>query len=313
MRGTTALSLALWLSLPVALAPASCGGESPASGVTALLRATNGQYEAGELATDPGAMEPTVDTIKSNNTRVYPGAQGRSVSGSVNGAASAILVGLAGDNAHWLLPVGMADLDMVGNFTFSTTLSFSPDLPLGERALNFRAIDADGQLGPVQALTLKVDAPAPTGALVIQLVWDTEADLDLHVRIQNPTNTTTPYFDVWARAPRALPPKPPGEMDYTQAELDAGGRLLFDSNAQCVIDGQRHEEVVFPGTFPPGPYEVRVDTVSLCGEPTARWHAVAYFNTPDAQFAEANGQSTDRDTIATHAADSGTLAFTLNP
>lgn len=310
MRGATALALAL----AAGLLGLGCDGADPSSGLTAYLRATNAQYSYGELGDGDAFPLPRVDLIKSNNTRVVPGTQGRSVSGSVSGTASAVLVGLAGDTAHWIVPTGSPDLEMPGNFTFATTLSFSPDLPAGPRALRFRAISATGELGPAQALALKVDDPTPVGQLVIQLEWDTEADLDLHLRVPDTMNTKTPYFDVWAKGPRALPPQNP---DYTPAELEAGGRLLFDSNAQCVIDGQRHEEIVFPTTtIPAGPFEVRVDTFSLCGEATARWHVRAFRNTGTAPFelvAEAYGQSTDRDTAFAHTGGSGVLAFTFTP
>jgi hypothetical protein len=306
MRGARHLALASLLGL------VACEGASPQSGLASYLRATNAQYAPGELGDGPAADLPKVDLIKSNNTRVFPGAQGRVVSGSVSGTATAVLIGLEGDRSHWLVPVGAPDLEMPGNFTFGTTLSFSPDLPLGTRALRFRAISADGQLGPAQALALKVEsATAPPGALVIRVDWDAEADLDLHVRIPNAADEKMPYFDVWAKAPRALPNQSP---DYTPAELEAGGRLLFDSNAQCVIDGQRHEELVFPMGVPAGPYEVRVDAFSLCGEATARWHATAFRNTdPVEVLAEAYGQSGDRDTVGMHTGGSGTLAFTFTP
>ena len=43
--------------------------------------------------------------------------------------------------------------------------------------------------------------------------------------------------------------------------------LDFDSNANCVIDGRRQENVIFPtGSPPPGVYTVRVDASSLCGQ-----------------------------------------------
>jgi len=210
------------------------------------------------------------------------------------------------------VPVG--SFDVVDNtFAFTSTLSFSPDLPPGDHELLFRAVAADGTVGPPQTLALKVDDQVPAGKLVIQLDWDTEADLDLHVRIPD-ADATNGYFDVWAKGPRALPPPKSGDPAYTEAQLDAGGQLLFDSNAQCVIDGARHEEVVFPTDVPPGPYEVRVDTFSLCGEATARWHVAAFTNTGDVQIiAEAFGQSTDRDTVSAHTGGSGTLALTFTP
>jgi len=324
-RGSTARALvrrvryASLAALLVAsgLAP-GCSGQAPQSGLTAWLRVSNGQYEPGELSADPGAMEPTVDTITTRNTAVFPGAQGRSLTGSVNGASAAVLIGLEGDSAHWLVPVGVPDLDIKGNFTFSAAVSYSPDLPLGPRALRFRAIDADGNLGPLQSLSLMVGLTSPMGSLVVQLNWDTEADLDLHLRIISPDPNAKP-IDVWNRAPLALPPAPAG-APYTRADITAAGRLQADSNGQCIIDGARHEEVVFPTAVPPGTYEVRIDTFSLCSEYTARWHVVAFTNpagTPtllqdvEGQAAEAFGQSLDRDTLASHDATSGVLAFTF--
>jgi hypothetical protein len=316
IRSVGRVNALFWLATLLASALATgCGGASSQSGLTAYLRVANGQYEPGELTNDPGAAEPTVDTIKSANTHVFPGAESRAITGSVNGSAVAILIGLEGDNAHWLVRVGVPDLEMIGNFTFSASLSYSPDLPTGGRALRFRAIDANGNLGPVQSLSLIVGTTAPEGALVIQLNWDTEADLDLHVRIFDASVPTTGYFDVWNKAPLALPPKASSDPPYTKAEIAAAGRFLFDSNAQCVIDGQRHEEVVFPGVIPPGPYEVRVDTFSLCAESTARWHVAAFTNptgTPTL-IREAFGQSTDLDTIGSHGAASGRLAFSFSP
>jgi hypothetical protein len=314
MRAAGRLSLVATL-LGAALG-AGCGGQPPQSGLTAYLRVANGQYEPGELSIDGGDTEPSVHTIKSANTRVFPGALGRSVSGTVNEKAVAVLIGLQGDSAHWLVPVGVRDLDTMVDWTFSASLSYSPDLPAGPRALRFRAIDADGNLGPIQSLALSVTLPSLTGALVIQLDWDTEADLDLHVRIHDASVPMTGYYDVWNRAPLALPPKSSSDAPYTKPEIAAAGRLQFDSNAQCVIDGARHEEIVFPGPMvPTGPFEVRVDTFSLCGESTARWHVDAYTNpaasTPTL-IKEAFGQSLDVDTIGSHTAASGDLAFTFS-
>jgi hypothetical protein len=312
--------VALLVVLPAALA-AGCGGAAPQSGLTAWLRVSNGQFEPGELSTDPGAMEPTVDTITTHNNQVFPGASGRSITGSVNGKSAAVLLGLEGDSGHWLVPVGVPDSEIMGNFTFSASVSYSPDLPLGPRQLEFRAIDGDGNLGPIQSLMLSVGITQPKGNLIVQINWDTEADLDLHLRII-PADPKAVTIDVWNKAPLALPPAPFG-MPYTKADWSTAGLLQADSNANCVIDGARHEEVVFPitGTVPDGTYEVRVDTFSLCGEATARWHAVAYTNPTgtmptilqnvDGGPTEAFGQSLDRDTLGDHQAGSGILAFTF--
>ena len=278
------------------------------------MRASNAQFVPGELdGTTPGAAEPSVDSISAKATQVSPGSQGHALSGSVNGAGTAVLVGLQGDVGHWLIPLGIPDLDRQGNFTFSTSISFSPDLPLGVRNLVLRGVDKDGQVGPPQRLALTIATSAPMGALVIQLVWDTDADLDLHVRVPNPADPTQP-IDVWDKAPLALPPVKSSDPPYTTAQVMAAGKLLFDSNANCVIDGQNHEEVVFPMTYPAGPYEVRVDTFSLCGQATARWRVSAFTNLGTmTTLAEASGQSIDRDTVVTHDATAGILAFTFTP
>jgi hypothetical protein len=300
------------LSLVLLLVPLGCGeGASPESGLTAYLRASGAgvQFVPGELTAEGGATEPTVLTINNNNAQVFPGAQGRSSGGTVSSTSAAVLVGLEGDSGHWLVPVGVRDSAPPFNFTFSASLSFSPQLPTGPRPLIFRAVDASGSIGPAQNLPLRVADSFPTGNLVIALIWDTNADLDLHVRLPNPNDPTKP-IDVWSRAPRALPPKAQGEADYTPDELKAGGGLTGDSNAQCIIDGQNHEEVVFPGVVPAGPIEVRVDTFSLCGEPTAHWW-VGALDASGAHIVEKRGQSLDRDTYTSHGATSGTLAFTL--
>jgi hypothetical protein len=309
MREARPALVALFLASACA---AACGGESPRSGLTAWLRVSGGQFEPGELTTDPGAMEPTVDTITSRNNDIFPGAQSRSITGSVNGAAASVLIGLEGDNAHWLIPVGVPDFEIMGNFTFSASVSYSPDLPTGPRALRVRAVDVAGGLGPIQSLGLTFGITPPMGALVVQLDWDTEADLDLHLRIIG-TAPGAPPLDVWNKAPLALPQKSSSDPPYTRAEIAAAGRLQFDSNSQCVVDGQRHEEVVFPMAVPPGAYEARVDTFSLCAESTARWHVAAFTNPMGAPtlIQEAFGQSTDRDALASHGADSGILVFTF--
>jgi hypothetical protein len=319
-RPGTALAsrVARGLTLALALAPLGCGEATPKSGVTSYLRvaATGAQFVAGDLTTEDRSKSPTV-AITSRNTRVFPGAQNRTVTGSAGGTATAVLLGLKGDSGHWLVPVGgVPDLDVEGNVAMSASISFSPDVPVGDQLLLGRAIDADGNVGPVKALALKVESPndTPLGALIIELAWDTQADLDLHVHItppdvgaQNPDGSTVKEFDVWAKQPLPLPPN-----DRMAADIAAAGTFGLDSNARCVIDGVRVERLIFPKpNYPAGTYDVRVDTFSLCGEATARWHVRAYQNltgTPQI-LSEAYGQSIDSDTRGDHNALSGLWAL----
>ncbi len=131
-------------------------------------------------------------------------------------------------------------------------------------------------------LTAGTPAP-PTGALVVSLNWDTEADLDLHVVIPNVADPDD--------ADRALDQAPigcrrsPSAQPLDPTRLATAPYLDFDSNANCVIDGLRQENVIFPtgGAPPPGDYTVRVDTSSLCGQADAQWVGDRHAHDPTEQ------------------------------
>jgi hypothetical protein len=304
------------LALLVAVLAGGCGGASPSSGLTAYLRVSfrtqssqvvPAQFAPSPLAPSTDATGPTVDSVATNSSTVYPGAMGRGMSGRISSTASAVLIGLADDSGHWVVPAGTADVDTPGDFTFDVTLSFSPELPLGDASLVFRAVDEQGQVGPAYVLPLMVSEPIPTGALVVSLSWDTESDLDLHVQVPNVNDASAPYY-VWNRNPVALPPRAPGDPLPTADEIAAAGQLDFDSNAACVIDGRRQENLVFPNPPPSGAYLVKVDAFSLCGQATARWQAVAIDGGGN-MLGQAFGQFTDVATQGSHLPSSGLLAF----
>jgi hypothetical protein len=309
-RAIASLLFAPWLVL-------GCGGASSDPGYDALMRATGAQYASGELAIDMTTTSgPTVDLISTNSTVVSPGLPSRSFTGSASKTATAVLVGLAGDDAHWIVPTGTLDTDTPGNHTFQTSLSFSATLAVGPHQLNFRAVDATGDVGVSRVLTLKAQSQIPMGSLVVTLTWDTEADLDLHVTVPNASDPTMPVV-VWAKAPLALPPVGSSDPAYTAAQVAAAGSLDIDSNAQCVIDGRRQEDLIFPvAPAPPPPagsYEVRVDAMSMCGQGVAHWHAIAVVDDDvDHPVGEAFGQLTDLDASRAHVAGSGILAFTFS-
>lgn len=142
----------------------------------------------------------------------------------------------------------------------------------------------------------------------MSLNWDTESDMDLHVVMPNVADPTMP-IELWYKHP--VPPQPFGSIpDPTVLAMEP--YLDFDSNANCVIDGLRQENVIFPiGSTPPsGEYTVRVDAASLCGQTGAQW-------TVSAKLADgtypgyAQWQATDADTRGAHTAGSGRLAFTF--
>jgi len=312
---------ALLLGLAAVQALGCNDGASPDTGLGALMRlsAPNGvQFIPGELGTEPRAAAPTMGSINVSNNIVAPGAVGRSLGGSANGSYG-VLIGLVGDTGHWVVPTGIPDSDVVGAFDFSTTMSFSPLLPLqpDTRSIVFRAVDVHGTVGPPLSLPIKVKTQALTGAggqpLVVTVRWDTEADLDLKLRVPNAANPAKP-IDVWNKSPVALAPVPNGDPPHTDDEVNAAGKLDFDSNAQCVLDGLRQEDVIFPAPPPSGDYQVHVDAFSLCGQVAARWHAYAVAHDDqngDRILGDAYGQVGDVDTQGTHGPATGTLAFTF--
>ena len=112
-----------------------------------------------------------------------------------------------------------------------------------------------------------------------------------------------------------MPPHVPGTPPLAGADLTAAiaaaGKLDFDSNANCVIDGRRQEDVVFAEGPPPGDYTVRVDAFSLCGQVDAQWQATAALGdgTP---AGSARWEATDADTRGSHNAGAGRTAFTFH-
>jgi hypothetical protein len=146
----------------------------------------------------------------------------------------------------------------------------------------------------------------PTGALVVSLDWDTQADLDLHVQL--PSDADAGVNEIWSRKPSGLPA---GTQGATFSDATAAGYLDFDSNSQCVIDGRRVENVIFPSNVPSGDYIVRVDTFSLCGEVAARWRVQVFaegWTEPQVVY----GQSTEIDTRFSHGQGAGVQALVFH-
>ena len=183
---------------------AGCGGASADPGLAAYLRLSGAQYVPGGLSPQSDATAPLVTSVNLLTTKVAPGLQNLPLSGDVHNGSS-VLVGLAGDTGHWIVPATVADFQMPGDFLFQTKMSLSPEVPPGKQTLLLRGVDAQGIVGPAQQLDLDVSPAVPTGALVISLVWDTEADLDLHVLAPNPIDPSTP-IEIWSKAPVGLPP-----------------------------------------------------------------------------------------------------------
>lgn len=298
----------------------SCGGASPESGVTAYLQLANAQFVPGSLSPDTGAQGadagsqgPPIRGVNLSVTNLYPGIQNVPLSGDVQEGTS-VLVGLANDAGYWIVPAPFLDVQTPNNFLFQTKMSLSPTAPAGTQTLIIRGVDANEQIGPAQQIALMVAPPAPTGALVITLEWDTESDMDLHAVVPNTTDSTMPieiYYKNRVGLPPPVPGAPPLTGDDLTAAVAAAGSLDFDSNSGCVIDGRRQENIIYSQPPPSGEYTVRVDTSSLCGQADAQWQVTA--TTADGTLQGfARWEATDADTRGSHGLGAGRLAFTFS-
>lgn len=284
--------LADLLGLLLALGTAACESASPLSAVTSLLRIEGAQRVEGAPPADVGG--PGVRGLSLLSAAVWPGQQGKPLGGTLEAGATAVAVYLAGDRSHYVLPAGPPDVTAPELPTFAAALSFSPELPVGPRALQVQATDAAGRYGAplLQALSVS-EEPSPQGALVITLRWQRAADLDLHV--EEPSGS-----EIWARRKGATM-TPLGSPDASAGYLDA------DSNSQCVLDGRQRESVIYAGAVPAGRYRVRVDSFSLCGQATAYWQVEARAH--GAVLATARGQSLPSSTRGPHGQGAGVLAL----
>jgi hypothetical protein len=287
VRGALA-SVAVLGIMSVALA---CSQGQPANvGVTEPMQVSGGQFISGDLPGAPpldgGATEEeggassdlgplTVAEVDFNNANVVPGASGKSFSGRVTPDAVAVGVRLAGlGSGYWVVPVGGRDGQVPTTTDFSLNASFDIDDPPGPRALRIVAIDANGNGGT------QVDTPLclewrvpdnlhecipsnPVPAVVFSLQWDTNFDVDLHVITPDGT-------DVNPKTNPLAVPVDAGEPPTSDPKIDR------DSLGQCVPDGRRQEDLVFPDYPATGPYDIYADPFAACGQTAVRFVLTIY-------------------------------------
>lgn len=274
-----------------------CAADSQ-SGLPALLRVVGAQFVPGEPVASPDG--PAVVGLSVLQNSAYAGELGKPVAGTLAEGATAAALFLEGDLGHWIVVAGPPDVTAPRLPTFAASLDFSPSLPAGDRRLRVQAGDAQDRLGPAASQTLAIlPRDQPAGQLVVSLAWEREADLDLHV--EDPTGVV-----IWSRQKSGYTAPPPGTPPDPEA-LKRAGRLDFDSNAACVIDGRRRENIHWTAAPPSGRYRVRVDTFSLCREAVAYW--TVEVRAAGQLVGHASGQSGPESTRGTHGPDAGVLAF----
>jgi len=286
----------------IALAAAGCGGATRDPGLDAQVRVVNAQFYRGAPPVESGG--PMVTDVAAVRSIVQVGTT-IGVSGLTPVGTGGLIAQARGDVGYWGFTPGIRNVAIAGQLDFGTSMQIARSVPT-DRPLDIDvyAVGTDGAVGPPRLLELTtVPPPVPEGKLVVSLDWDQQVDLDLHVTDPN-------GVEIWARKINSYqappPPTLPGPDDYKN-----GGILDFDSNASCVFDGRRQENVVWAMTVPPGPYVVRVDTFSMCGQGYANWHLRVLRD--GQQIDEARGVSTELDTRFPHGAGAGEAAtvFTI--
>ncbi len=284
----------------LALAPA-CSGADADQGLDADVQIAGARFV--RAAMPPEAGGPNVASVQLVTPLARAGQIGKSATGALAPSSVSAAIMLSGDRGYWVLPAGVPDVQSPAFPSFKASLAFARTLGAGTRDLVVRAVDDAGRFGPAstQPLTITADGPPP-GKLVFSLSWDTESDLDLHV--VDPTGA-----EVYKGNVNSWKPPPPGQPVDPNA-WKSGGILDVDSNASCVIDGLRREDVVYAEAAPLGHYVVRVDTFSLCAAAFAHWTVVALAD--GVVVGKATGSSFESDTAFAHDRGAGVLALEID-
>lgn len=271
----------------VALAAlAGCDGVQADDGLSAEMIVSGAQLTAGAMPAANGG--PAVIVLDLQSNAAHAGEIEDPLSGTLGPTATAAAIGLTGDIGYWTVPAGLPSVTAPADPTFAVSLSFAQALAPGSYTLAAQAIDEQGRFGPPSTATLSVTGvPLPAGALVFTLRWDTESDLDLHV--VDPAGDEIYWGDI----------SPPG----------SGAILDFDSNANCVVDGRREENVIWKDRPPSGTYLARVDTHALCAATYAYWSVEARLD--GVVVGSAVGESLASDTLGLHDRGAGVLALTI--
>jgi hypothetical protein len=286
------------LTLTLAL-PLSCSNGVPADrGTDAYMQVSGARFVRGPMPSE-SPPAPAVAAVTLVNNDIWPGMQNDPVTGALAPTATAAAIGLQGDVGYWIVAAGVPNVATPNNPSFAVSADFSLGIVPGTYTLVVRAVDLSGAFGAPSTQVLTEEdsplTPPAKGALVVTLTWDTEANLALHV--VDPSGT-----EIYWGNPSSQPP-----FSFTQVDGGSYGYIDYDSNGNCVIDGLRREDAVWPSAPPPGTYVVRVDAPSLCAAADAYWTVKVLVG--GNVVAEASGLALPAATIGDHGKGSGVLAL----
>lgn len=278
----------------------ACDAASPDPGLDAMLQVPGAQYRPGPFPDDEGG--PAAISVQTRHSEVVVGRAGEELRGVLDGTARGTVIGVEGFDGTWLLPASGSDIDTPGLATAKATFALSHEFPTGPFVLQIAASDAGGRFGSRAMQMLIANAEdEPAGELVVGLVWDARADLDLHV-------VDPQGGEAWSDDPNTWTPPPPGEPVDPEA-WKSGGILDRDANKDCTRDGRPREHIIWQKPPPSGKFVVRVDARAMCGDAAAAWYV--YAKRGDMLLGAARGVSTREDTVLPHGAGAGVLALTF--
>ncbi|MEI9941158.1 MAG: hypothetical protein WDO69_28405 [Pseudomonadota bacterium] len=240
-----------------------CGdSERASSGANEPLTVSNGQFFEGSFPSDQGG--PSVTSTSGIRSTVIPaGTVSKTISGDAANSALSVAVALNGlGSGYWVVPVGPPDQDTKGELSWKVTCNFAHDLPPGAQRLLFAAANREGQFGAQRVLDVTATPFAPQGHVVASLSWGNDADVDLHLISPSGKELDPKHISSTEIDPGTMMPAP------------GAGTLDRDSLANCVPDGRRNENVVWPtdASEPEaGTYSVYVHLFNGCGRPATNF------------------------------------------
>ncbi len=251
----------LAMALPLAALASGCDtGSEISTGIGEPFRVAGGQFIQGDLPGsaplldagvagqgDAGTPPLSVLGLTFNSTLILPGQAGKAFGGDVTDDAVAVGARLAGlGTGYWVVPAGALDPSQPGAATFGMSANFDPNVPGGVHDLLLVAIGASGHGGVQYPTPLCIEPRIPDNGhscnptrdalpdTVFTLQWDTNFDLDLHVKTPAGVdfNPRQPYGVPIDGGPQGI--VPPGLPHFDR-----------DSLANCVPDGLNEEDLVF--------------------------------------------------------------------
>ena len=245
MRARVVLLLLLLLLLLV-----DCSdGASNDRGHDELLQIfdTDAQFRPGPFPAEDGGP-PAIDLRTAVNDVVI-GRLRTTFDGQLGPGSRAFVIGIDGVDGTWLLPAGIPDFESPDSPSATGTIGVRPEFPMGPFTLAIAGSDETGAFGaPAKAELIAVPEDPPAGELVIELAWEGNADLDLHVIeshaicARNCADFVDFPFEVPGSPSKATPPVASAASIASQPEASSS---TVDVQCLCdavpLVDGQIHD------------------------------------------------------------------------